>query len=80
MGFTKETGMFCLVPDEEIPVGYSFGCCRFIFCTSPPGYEAGDDKSEEAADRRRGLLKKACSQERAVSFNIKLPWSDSTSV
>jgi hypothetical protein len=41
----------------------------------------GDDKSEEAADRRRGLLKKVCSQERAVSwFPDDCPWSDSTSV
>jgi hypothetical protein len=53
MGFTKEKGIFSFVPDEEIPVGYCFDCCCFIFCTSPPGYEMDDDKSEEAADRRR---------------------------
>ncbi len=81
MGCTLETGIFCLIPDGEIPVGYCFDCCCFIFCTSPPGYEPGDDKSEEAAGRRRGLLKKACSQERAVNVvNPDNPWSDSTSV
>ncbi len=81
MGCTKETGIFCLVPDGEINVGYSFDCCCFIFCTSPPGYEPGDDESEKAADRRRGLLKKACSQERAVNaVNPDYPWFDSTSV
>ncbi len=75
MGFTLETGIFCLVPDGEIPVGYCFDRCCFIFCTSPPGYEWGD---EESADRRRGLLKKVCSQERAVGSIAE--WSDSTSV
>jgi hypothetical protein len=64
-------------PDGEIPVGYSFDCCCFIFGTSPPGYESGGDESEEA---RRGLLKKVCSQERAISYNINRTWSDSTSV
>ena len=80
MGFTLETGIFCFVPDGEIPVGYCFDCCCFIFCTSPPGYETGDDKSEEAADRRRGLLKNVCSQERVVGLNPNFPWSDSSSV
>ncbi len=80
MGYTHKTGIFCLAPDRKIPIGYCFDCCCFIFHTSPPGYELGGDESEEAADRRRELLKKVCSQERAVSFNIKLPWSDSTSV
>ncbi len=81
MGFTLETGIFCFVPDGEISVGYCFDCCCFIFCTSPPRYEPGDDKSKEAADRRRGLLKKACSQERAVNVvNPNYPWSDSTSL
>ncbi len=82
MGCTWETGIFCLVPDGEIPVGCCFDCCCFIFCTSPPGYGPGDEKSEEAADRRRGLLKKACSQERAVNVvnAAGFPWSDSTSV
>ena len=80
MGFTLETGIFCLAPDGEIPVGYCFDCCCFIFCTSPPGYEMGDDKSEEAADRRRGLLKKVCSQKSTVGFYADHPWSDSTSV
>jgi hypothetical protein len=80
MGCTKETGISCLVSDGEIPVGYAFDCCCFIFVTSPPGYEPGDDKSKEAADRRRGLLKQVCSQERAVGYNINRPWSDSTSV
>ncbi len=79
MGFTLETGIFCLVPDRKIPVGYCFGCCCFIFGTSP-GYEMGDDKSEEAANRRRGLLKKVCSQERAVTVVDDYSWSDSTSV
>ncbi len=50
------------------------------FCTSPPGYEMGDDKSEEAADRRRGLLKKVCSQERGIPENPNYNWSDSSSV
>ncbi len=77
MGFTLETGIFCLVSDRKICVSCCFDCCCFIFCTSPPGYEMGDDKSEEAADRRRGLLKKVCSMERAVS--VTFPWSDSTS-
>ncbi len=80
MGFTLETGVFCLIPDVVIPVGFCFDCCCFIFCTSPPGYEMGDDESEEAANRRRGLLKKICSQERAVSNSPNYPWSDSTSV
>ena len=80
MGFTLETGIFCLVHDRKIPVGYYFGCCCFIFGTSPPGYNPGDDESEEAADRRRGLLKKVCSQERAVGLNPNVPWSDSSSV
>ncbi len=80
MGCTLETGVFCLVPDRKIPVVYCFDCCCFIFCTSPPGYAPGDDKSEEAADRRRGLLKKACSQESAVSIYADRPWSNSTSV
>ena len=70
--------LFC--SDGEIPVGYCFDCCCVIFCTSPPGYEPGDDKSEEAADRRRGLLKKVCSQGSAVSQRINEPWSDSSSV
>ncbi len=79
MGFTLETGIFCLVPDRKIPVGYCLDCCCFIFCTSPPAYESGDDMSDEAADRRRGLLKKVCSQERAVNVNnFNFPWSDST--
>jgi hypothetical protein len=74
--------IFCLVTDGETPVGYCFDCCCFIFCTSPPAFEMGDDKSEEAADRRRGLLTKICSQERAVtlSTNPNRSWSDSTSV
>ena len=81
MGFTLETGIFSFVPDKEIPAGYCFDCCCcFIFCTSPPGYEMGDDKSEEAANRRRGLLKKVCSQERAIGQNLNIPWSDSSSV
>jgi hypothetical protein len=80
MGFTLETGIFCLVPDRKIPIGYCCDCCCFIFCTSPPGYEMGDDKSEEAAGRRRGLLKQVCLQESAVSVSINSPWSDSTSV
>ncbi len=82
MGSMLETGIFCLVPDGEIHVGYCFvltaGC--FIFCTSAPGYEPGDDVSEEAADRRRGLLKKVCSQERAVGSTPTYPWSDSASI
>jgi hypothetical protein len=32
-----------------------------------------NDQSKEAADRRRGLLKITCSQERAVSYFDK-PW------
>ncbi len=80
MGFMLETGIFCcLVPDRKIPIGYCFGCCCFIFGTSPPVYEMGDAKSEEAADRRRGLLKKVCSQERVISIRSNRPWSDSTS-
>ncbi len=82
MGFTLETGIFCLVPDRKIPVGHCFDWLLrscFLFCTSPPGCEMGDDESEEAVDRRRGLLRKVCSQERAVSYFAK-PWSDSTSV
>jgi hypothetical protein len=66
MGFTLQTGIFCLVPDRKIPVGYCLNCCCLIFCTSPPGYELGDEESDEAVDRRRGLLKKVCSYERAV--------------
>ncbi len=62
------------------PVGYCFDCCCFIFCTSPPGYESGEEGSEEAADRRRGLLKTACLPESAVSVIPNSPWSDSTSV
>ncbi len=82
MGFTLETGIFCLISDGKTPVGYCFDCCCFIFDTSPPGYELGDDESEEAADRRRGLLKKACTQDRAVLFYTRqdVSWSDSTSV
>jgi hypothetical protein len=80
MGFTLETGIFCLVPDPKIPVGYCFDFCCLIFGTSPQGYEPGDEISEEAADRRRGLLKKVCSQERAVGFVKEYPWSDSTFV
>ncbi len=80
MGCTLEIGIFRSVPDRKIPIVYCFCCFCFIFGTSPPGLEMGDDKSEEAADRRRGLLKKVCSQERAVSVRINLPWSDSTSV
>ncbi len=81
MGFTLETGIFGLVPDRTIPVGYCFDCCCFIFDASPPGYQMGDDESEEAADRRRGLLKQICSQERAVGiFANSYPWSNSTSV
>ncbi len=80
MGCAKETGIFCLIPDRKIPVGYCFDCCCFFFCTSPPGYEMGDDKSEEAANRRRGLLKIVCSQERAVSLRTNEPWSELTSV
>ena len=79
MGSIKETGILCLVPYGEITVGYCFACC-FFFGTSPPGYEPGDEESEEAADRRRGLLKKVCSQGSAVSQRINEPWSDSTSV
>jgi hypothetical protein len=78
MGFTLETGILCLVSDRKTPVGCCFDCCYFIFDTSPPGYEPGDEKSEEAADRRRGLLKKVCSQERAVGSLAE--WSESTSV
>jgi hypothetical protein len=51
-----------------------------FFGTSPPGNEPSDDESDEAADRRRGLLKKVCSQDRAVSFDYNRPWSDSSSV
>jgi hypothetical protein len=80
MGYTLESGIFCMFPDGEMPIGYCFDRCCFISYTSPPGYEPGDDKSEEAAERRRGLLKKACSQERAVPPGNKLAWSDSTSV
>ncbi len=80
MGFTLETGIFRLVHDRTIPVGYCFGCCCFIFGTSPPGYEPGDDESEEAADHRRGLLTKVCSQKIAISAIDNMPWSDSTSV
>jgi hypothetical protein len=81
MGCTLETGIFCLIPDGEIPVGYCFDCCCFIFCTSiPVGYEPGDVVPEEAADRRRGLLTKVCSKERAISSFPDHPWSDSTSV
>ncbi len=80
MGCTLETGISCLVPDTKVSVGNCFGCCWFIIDTSPPGYQMDDDKSEKAADRRRGLLKKVCSQERAVSLRINRPWSDSTSV
>ncbi len=82
MGSTLETGIFYLVHDRKIPVGYCVDrCCCFIFCTSPPGYEPGDEESEEAADRRRGLLKKVCSQERAVNMNNRTKqWSDLTSV
>ncbi len=76
MGFTLETGIFCLVPNRKIPVGYCFDSCCFILCTSPPENRLADD---ESADRRRGLLKVACSQERAVTYFAK-PWSDSISV
>ncbi len=79
MGFTLETGIFCLVPDRKIPVGYCFDCCCVIFCTSSPGYEPGGEMPEEAEDRRRGLLKIVCSQEKALSIS-NAPWSDSTSV
>ncbi len=71
---------FCLVPDRKIPGGFCFDCCCFIFCTSTPGYEMSDDKSEEASDRRRGLLKQVCSQERAVIFSSNQPWYDSTCI
>ena len=71
---------YCLVPDRKIPVGYCFDCCCVIFCTSSPGYEPGGEMPEEAEDRRRGLLKKVCSQERAVSLvsSDDFSWSDST--
>jgi hypothetical protein len=80
MGFTLETGIFCSVFDGKTPVGYCFDCCYFyfIFDTSPPGYEPGNEESEEAANRRRGLLNKVYSQERAIGSRAE--WSDSTSV
>ncbi len=37
MGFTLETGLFCLVPNGEIPVGYCFDCCCFILVSALQG-------------------------------------------
>ncbi len=53
--------------------------CSFLLCVacrhSPPGYEVGhpEYQSVEAIDRRRGLLKKVCSKERAMG--VIATWS-----
>jgi hypothetical protein len=50
-------------------------CCFMFVCHSPPGYELGypEYRTEEAQDRRRGLLKEACSQQKAIFVWAK--WS-----
>ncbi len=57
---------------------YLLMICRLLLhaCPSPPGYELGypEYQTEEAQDRRRGLLKEVCSQERAISEREK-DWS-----
>jgi hypothetical protein len=70
--------LFWFLTERYLLVTVLIDCCCFDFCTSPPGYETGDEESEEAAERRRGLLKQVCPQERVAGYNLK--WSDSTSL
>jgi hypothetical protein len=61
-----------------LSVRYLLIKCRLPLhvCHSPPGYEFGypEYRTEEAKDRRRGLLKEVCSEKRAI-FVTDGPWS-----
>jgi hypothetical protein len=57
-----------------LSVRYLLIKCRLPLhvCHSPPGYELEypEYKTEEAQDRRRGLLKEVCSEKRAIFVNV----------
>ncbi len=59
----------CVSPRRERYVLTTYVDCCFRACPSPPEYQ-----TEEAQDRRRGLLTEVCSQERAISLR-KGTWS-----